>query len=638
ANITPPEPTTEASTDDSTIRALLPNLASGDDELIEETVKRLAKTGDSRLARFFELYRQGSVYNWPDDDGNVRIVVNEETEEDDDLNEFAPLLDPLTGKAILIEGKQAKPDVFDLEDISPGRKLRKLVNSSKFLLRLFSPDLEMRMSGAKKCGDPPYNADALPFLDEIVDTDDDPKIRWVANESILLTRLAGKDPDNPTFADRVKAIRKLSEIESLRALPRVEDFLKKLKEGDEEFADVSTPERVKATKVSEAAMERIGDHQTFVDRVGNAFRGVSYGSVLILMALGLAITFGLMGVINMAHGELMMIGAYATYEIMMLFTAGNTYTYCTPILFAAAFGCLGLSHFHDKWPSYLGAIACLVLAFSWRAFLPDPSSSQWVQHSWLFRERVIHLSPEAFDYYYLVALFVAFVAAACVGWIMEWLVVRHLYNRPLESLLATWGVGLILIQLARVQYGDNIGVNAPTWARGGWEVSQDIIFPYARLYLLGLCTACVGFVYFIMKRTKQGMLMRATMQNRDMAESLGVRTRNVDRFTFALGSGIAGVAGYGWTIIGGVTPDMGQTNFIVDSFLVVVTGGVGELAGVICSGLGIGAITKMIEPIEFGDFLVGPVWAKVILLALIVAFIQFRPSGLFAPKGRAADD
>jgi len=133
-------------------------------------------------------------------------------------------------------------------------------------------------------------------------------------------------------------------------------------------------------------------------------------------------------------------------------------------------------------------------------------------------------------------------------------------------------------------------------------------------------------------------LMRATMQNRDMAESLGVRTRNVDRFTFALGSGIAGIAGYGWTIIGGVTPDMGQKLFIVDSFLVVVTGGVGELAGVICSGLGIGVITKMIEPTEFGDFLMGPVWAKVALLALIVAFIQFRPSGLFASKGRAADD
>ena len=133
------------------------------------------------------------------------------------------------------------------------------------------------------------------------------------------------------------------------------------------------------------------------------------------------------------------------------------------------------------------------------------------------------------------------------------------------------------------------------------------------------------------------MLIRATMQNRDMARSLGVRTRNVDRFTFALGSGIAGVAGYGWTIVGGVTPDMGTKLFIVDSFLVVVTGGVGELAGVLCSGLGIGILTKLVEPLEFGDFTIGPVWGKVILLALIVAFIQYRPAGLFAPKGRLSE-
>jgi urea transport system permease protein len=252
-----------------------------------------------------------------------------------------------------------------------------------------------------------------------------------------------------------------------------------------------------------------------------------------------------------------------------------------------------------------------------------------------------HTAENPVDSYFILALPVAFLAAAIVGLIMEWLVVRHLYNRPLESLLATWGVSLILIQLARLIYGDNIGVNAPTWSigtRAFWEAYQDVFLPYNRLYLLGLCVVCVTFVYFIMRRTKQGMLMRATMQNRDMAESLGVRTRNVDRFTFALGSGIAGIAGYGWTIIGGVTPDMGQKLFIVDSFLVVVTGGVGELAGVICSGLGIGVITKMLDPLEFGDFVMGPVWAKVALLAIIVAFIQFRPSGLFAPKGRAADD
>jgi len=275
-----------------------------------------------------------------------------------------------------------------------------------------------------------------------------------------------------------------------------------------------------------------------------------------------------MGVINMAHGELVMIGAYATYEVQRI----------------------------------LG-----------------------------------HSADNAVDHYYLVALPVAFLASALVGLLMEQFVVRHLYNRPLESLLATWGVGYILIQVVRLRYGDNIGVNAPTWARGGFEITQDVVLPYARLYLLALSATCVAFLYFIIRKTKMGVLIRATMQNRDMAQSLGVRTRNVDRFTFAIGSGIAGVAGYGWTIVGGVTPDMGSKLFIVDSFLVVVTGGVGELVGVVCSGLGIGVLTKMIEPMEFGDFTIGPVWGKVILLAVIVAFIQFRPAGLFAPKGRLAD-
>jgi urea transport system permease protein len=147
----------------------------------------------------------------------------------------------------------------------------------------------------------------------------------------------------------------------------------------------------------------------------------------------------------------------------------------------------------------------------------------------------------------------------------------------------------------------------------------------------------VGIVYALMGRTTLGLRMRATMQNRDMSKGLGVNTERVDRYTFAFGTGIAGVAGCAWTLIGGVTPDMGQKNFIIDSFLVVVTGGVGELVGVICSGLGIGVLTKLFEPMEIGGFVVGAIWAKVLMLAVIVTFIQFKPAGLFAPKGRLAD-
>ena len=558
----------EQKINESELLSLLQSLAVDDDEVRANVITSLAKSGDPQLERFFELYRQGSVYNWPDESGGVRIVVNEETVMDDDFNEFAPLFEPISGKPFLVDGKQAKPDLLDLEDISPGRKIRTLVNSSKFLLRLFSKDQEVRSSGVKKCGDPPFLPEAVPFLKEIInDPSVDEKIRWLSKESISLIRFSGKLEGENSLTDRINALKDLGELNSLRANARIKNFQNEL---NESYASGTITAGVKRKLDGEIKRVSRGleSHKDSVELAGNLFRGFSYGSVLILMALGLAITFGLMGVINMAHGELMMIGAYVTYEVQMYF--GHTPD--TPI-----------------------------------------------------------------DSYYFAALPMAFLVSALVGLIMEGVVVRHLYNRPLESLLATWGVGLLLIQLVRIRYGDNIGVNSPTWARGGYEIAQDIVLPYARLYLIGLCVAAVSFVYFILRRTRQGMLIRATMQNRDMARSLGVRTRNVDRFTFALGSGIAGVAGYGWTIIGGVTPDMGQTNFIVDSFLVVVTGGVGELAGVLFSGLGIGVLSKAIEPMEFGDFVVGPVWGKVLLLVFIVAFIQFRPSGLFAPKGRLAD-
>ena len=558
----------EQKINESELLSLLQSLAVDDDEVRANVITSLAKSGDPQLERFFELYRQGSVYNWPDESGNVRIVVNEETVMDDDFNEFAPLFEPVSGKPFLVDGKQAKPDLLDLEDISPGRKIRTLVNSSKFLLRLFSKDQEVRSSGVKKCGDPPFVPEAVPFLKEIIDDPSvDEKIRWLSKESISLIRFSGKLEGENSLTDRINALQELGELNSLRANARIKNFQNEV---DESYTSGTITAEVKRNLDGEIKRVSRGleSHKDSVELAGNLFRGFSYGSVLILMALGLAITFGLMGVINMAHGELMMIGAYVTYEVQMYF--GHTPD--TPI-----------------------------------------------------------------DSYYFAALHLAFLVSALVGLVMEGVVVRHLYNRPLESLLATWGVGLLLIQLVRIRYGDNIGVNSPTWARGGYEIAQDIVLPYARLYLIGLCVAAVSFVYFILRRTRQGMLIRATMQNRDMARSLGVRTRNVDRFTFALGSGIAGVAGYGWTIIGGVTPDMGQTNFIVDSFLVVVTGGVGELAGVLFSGLGIGVLSKAIEPMEFGDFVVGPVWGKVLLLVFIVAFIQFRPSGLFAPKGRLAD-
>ena len=566
-----------AQADDAFIRSEAHKFADEDASIRKAAIMTLAKSGDLRVEAILESYRLGEFYLW-----NGKMVLCQETVEDEDFNEFCLLADLLTVEPILdANGKQVQIPLEELEEISPSRAERKLTNSAKFLLRLSSADPEVRMSGVKKCGDPPGIIEAVSQLEEIAHNDPVKKIRYLTNESLLLIRLSRTSLEQNPDA-HLEIVRELGEIKSMRGLPRLQEMFDELmvkvealpdfEEGtDIEELDPDDEAALGIYKYAIAykyAINQINSYQGFVSGIGNIFRGLSLGSVLILMALGLAITFGLMGVINMAHGELMMIGAYATFEMQRLF--GHT---------------------------------------------PDNPS----------------------DWYYIMALPAAFLAAAFVGYLIEILVVRHLYRRPLESLLATWGIGLLLIQLVRLRYGDNIGVNAPTWARGGLEVVQDLIVPYSRCFIILLCGLCVLLIYYLMNHTRLGLRMRATMQNRNMANSMGVNTQRVDRYTFAFGAGIAGVAGCAWTLIGGVTPDMGQNNFIIDSFLVVVTGGVGELVGVICAGLGIGVLMKVIEPLGIGSVVVGAIWAKILLLIIIVGFIQFKPAGLFAPKGRLSD-
>ena len=499
-----------AQPNDEFIRSEIRKLADDSRAIRKAAVMTLAKSGDMRVEAILESFKLGELYLW-----NNIVVLCKETFEDEDYNEFCRLADVLTGEAILdANGEQYEIPVEGLQEIAPSRAERKLTNNAKFLVRLSSPDKKIRMSGAKKCGDPPGIVESVSQLEEMSESDPVKKIRYIAKESLLLIRLNRISLERDSHA-HLAIVRELGKMKSMRGLPRLQETFDDLAKGFE----LPEAAREEARKTYKYAIDQINGYQNFVGGVGNIFRGLSLGSVLILMALGLAITFGLMGVINMAHGELMMIGAYATFEMQRLFR-------------------------HS----------------------PDNPS----------------------DLYYVAALPVAFLTAALVGYLIEILVVRHLYRRPLESLLATWGIGLVLIQIVRIRYGDNIGVNAPTWARGGLEVMQDLIVPYSRCFIIVLCGLCVLLIYYLMNRTKLGLRMRATMQNRNMANSMGVNTGRVDRYTFAFGSGIAGVAGYAWTLIGGVTPDMGQTNFIVDSFLVVVTGGVGELIGVICAGLGIG--------------------------------------------------
>ena len=298
------------------------------------------------------------------------------------------------------------------------------------------------------------------------------------------------------------------------------------------------------------------------DRLGAIFSGISLGSILLLVALGLAITYGLMGVINMAHGELMMIGAYATYVVQGLFQ------------------------------KYM---------------------------------------PGAFDWYLLAALPVAFLASALMGAAMERTVIRYLYGRPLETLLATWGISLMLMQLVRTLFGaQNVGVENPYWMSGGVQVLGNLSLPYNRLVIIGFALAVLGGVAFLIGRTRLGLFVRGVTQNRSMASCMGVNTARIDTYAFALGSGIAGLAGCALSQVGNVGPDLGQ-GYIVDSFLVVVLGGVGQLAGTVYAALGLGILNKFLEGWA------GAVLAKIAVLVFIIIFIQKRPQGLFAMKGRSAE-
>ncbi len=298
------------------------------------------------------------------------------------------------------------------------------------------------------------------------------------------------------------------------------------------------------------------------DKIAAVFSGLSLGSILLLVALGLAITYGLMGVINMAHGELMMIGAYATYVVQGIF----------------------------------------------QKFLPG-----------------------LFDWYLLAAVPVAFMAAALMGAALERGIIRFLYGRPLETLLATWGISLMLQQLVRSIFGaQNVGVENPVWMSGGVQVLGNVSLPYNRLVIIGFAIAVLLGMAWLISRTRLGLFVRGVTQNRPIASCMGVNTARVDTYAFALGSGIAGLAGCALSQVGNVGPDLGQ-GYIVDSFMVVVLGGVGQLAGTVYAALGLGILNKFLEGWT------GAVLAKIAVLVLIIIFIQKRPQGIFAMKGRSAE-
>ncbi len=459
------------------------------------------------------------------------------------IEENGALLDPIARKPVV--GKE------ELERVSINNRVRRTLERALAALGLSAPSTADRLAAARALQDS-ADEQVLATIDRALLQEKNGQVKALLRSiqaGLLLTR-----PDRD---------KRLAAIDALRSVPSTRNKRLLL----QRLGRDSTEPGVESDPAVREALQRgiasIDGSLRLAEIVGWIFGGFSLGSILLLAALGLAITFGLMGVINMAHGELLMIGAYATYVVETVFR----------------------SHF-----------------------------------------------PGAFSWYLAAAAPVAFLAAGVVGLVLEVTVVRALYGRPLETLLATWGVSLLLIQTVRLLFGaQNVEVSNPPWMSGGVVVMSGLVLPYNRIAIIGFALLVLLVVWLLLTRTRLGLFVRAVMQNRGMASGLGVATPWVDMLAFALGSGIAGLGGCALSQIGNVGPELGQ-GFIVDSFMVVVLGGVGQLAGTVIAAAGLGQVNKLLEPYA------GAVLAKITVLVFVILFIQRHPRGLFAPRGRAAED
>jgi len=509
------------------LEELVTELPDGDFADRAEVIQRIAETGDPRAVRILELLGDGDLEQRKDDGRVVRI-------ESQGRDDFA--FDIFTGESLGEVGRR------DTRGIKINNNLRRAIQAALGTLTLRSPNPAERIAAAAsivRTGD----AEQLPALDAALAAEEDPEVR----DAFLDAQAAATINSEADTAAKVAAIERLG----LRADQVVMGIITGL-------IDHETPEIAAAAA---NALDGIEQRRAMWDVAQNVWYGLSLGSVLMLAAIGLAISFGVMGVINMAHGELVMLGAYVTFAVQEVIRAH---------------------------------------------------------------------APGLFDASLFIALPLAFLITGAVGVAIERGIVRHLYGRPLETLLATWGVSLILQQTVRTIFGPtNKEVGNPSWMSGAFEVGQMTI-TYNRLWILIFALLVFALLTLILKRTPAGLQMRAVTQNRRMAEAMGIRSGWVDALTFGLGAGVAGLAGVALSQIDNVSPNLGQS-YIVDSFMVVVFGGVGNLWGSLAGAFTLGVVNKFLEPYA------GAVLAKVLVLVFIILFIQRRPRGLFALKGRAVE-
>ena len=490
-------------------------------------VEVLAATGHPRAVPILEAMAKGQLFVRKADGS---IVIGDKT------GKVYALTDAVDGTA---RGDAKKKE---LKKIKVNNRLRGVIKAALGGLTLLSSDPDRREQAAAAVF-AARDAGALETVEQAIAREEDAGLL----DQLTLAKAAIES--NPEFPPdvRLAAVARLADS----ALPEV---LSSLSQEGEADAEVRA-----AAAAALAAVER---DLAFWNLLGAIFQGLSLGSVLLLAAVGLAITFGVMGVINMAHGELVMLGAYTTFVVQDLFR---------------------------------------------------------------------DLAPGGLDYSLAVAVPAAFLVAGAAGVAIERGVIRWLYGRPFETLLATWGLSLILQQLVRTVFGPtNREVSSPSWLSGAFETATGLVLPYNRVAIIVFSLLVVGAIALVLRRTALGLYMRAVTQNRSMASSMGIRTGWVDAATFGLGAGIAGVAGVALSQIDNVSPNLGQA-YIVDSFMVVVFGGVGNLWGTLVGAMSLGVINKFLEPFA------GAVLAKILVLVAIILFIQKRPRGLFALKGRAVE-
>jgi urea transport system permease protein len=506
----------------------LRGLAAPAEERVEESINKLATLGDARAVPALDALTDDRLR--ADSGGQVYVYDSKKREVCDAIT-----LQPLT------------PRPAGLHEVEVSNSIRRVAQPVVAQLELGSADESLRLAAAEELAKA-SSPDAAVLLHRALDKEKVAKVH-----TALALAVARVDLQSANADTRLSAVDLIQRTGNDAFLAELQRIAGRTPEGT--FNEPDARVRAAAARAVEAVMSQ----QRLISAAGSLIYGVSLASVLLFAALGLAVTFGLLGVINMAHGEMLMLGAYSTYAVQTVFQK---------------------------------------------------------------------LAPGALQFYPLVAIPVAFAVTFAVGVLLERTVIRHLYGRPLETLLATWGISLILIQTVRLIFGaQNVAVANPDWLAGGVELAHGLVLPYNRIGVVVFVILVSSAVWFLLQRTRLGLYVRAVTQNRGMAACCGIPTARIDAWMFGLGSGIAGLGGVALSQLGNVGPELGQ-GYIIDSFMVVVLGGVGRLAGAVAAALGLGVINKILEPVA------GAVLGKIAVLGIIIIFIQRRPQGLFAIKGR----